>query len=185
MTALAYRNRVEGKTMLRMAVGLAAVLAPLQLLVGDFLGDFHGIKTAHHQPAKVAAIEAHWDGDEIAPLVLFALPNKHAERNEFEIAIPNLASLIVTHQWGGKFTGLKDFSARDRPPVVPVFFGFRIMVGIGLLMIAVALAGAWLWWRGALFTSRRYLFVASTPTSRPLPSPPPSRGRGFAHFVTQ
>jgi cytochrome bd ubiquinol oxidase subunit I len=147
----------EGKTMLRMAVGMAAVLAPLQLLIGDF----HGVKTAHYQPAKVAAIEAHWDGDEIAPLVLFAWPNKEAERNDYEIAIPNVASLIVTHQWGGKFAGLKDFPPQDRPPIAPVFFSFRIMVGIGVLMIGLASTGACLWWRGTLFTSRRYLFVAS------------------------
>ena len=143
----------EAKTMLRMGIGMVAVLAPLQL----FIGDQHGLNTLEHQPAKVAAMEAHWDGSEPADLVLFAWPSETEERNLYEIAIPNVASLILTHQLDGRIQGLKDFAPQDRPPVKPVFFAFRVMVGLGLLMIAAGLVGAFLWWRGALFRSTWFL----------------------------
>jgi len=143
----------EGRTMARMGVGMLAVLAPLQLVIGDF----HGLNTAQHQPAKLAAIEAHWHGDKPADLVLFAWPDAKAERNHFEIAIPKGASLIITHDPDGLFPGLKDFAPGDRPPVWPVFFSFRIMVAIGLLMITIGLVGAWLWWRGRLFHAQWFL----------------------------
>jgi len=143
----------EGKTMARMGVGMLAVLAPLQLVIGDF----HGLNTAKHQPAKVAAMEAHWDGSKPGDLVLFAWPDAEAERNRFEVSIPKGASLIITHDPDGLFPGLKDFAPQDRPPVWPVFFSFRIMVGIGLAMIAIGLVGAWLWWRGRLFDTRWFL----------------------------
>ena len=139
--------------MARMGVGMLAVLAPLQLVIGDF----HGLNTAKHQPAKVAAMEAHWDGSKPADLVLFAWPDAKAERNRLEVSIPKGASLIITHDPDGLFPGLKDFAPEDRPPVWPVFFSFRIMVAIGLLMIAIGLAGAWLWWRGRLFDARWFL----------------------------
>ena len=147
----------EAKTMMRMGVGMVAVLAPLQL----FIGDAHGLNTAIHQPAKVAAMEAHWDGSKPADLILFAWPDDKAETNHFEIAIPNLASFIITHQMDGLFKGLKDFAPHDRPPVKPVFFAFRVMVGLGLLMIAGGLLGAFLWWRGKLFETRWYLTAVS------------------------
>jgi cytochrome bd ubiquinol oxidase subunit I len=150
---LAGRHVEEGRTMARMGVGMLAVLAPLQLVIGDF----HGLNTAKHQPAKVAAMEAHWDGSRPADLVLFAWPDAKAERNRFEVSIPRGASLIITHDPDGLFPGLKDFAPQDRPPVWPVFVSFRIMVGIGLLMIAMGVIGAWLWWRGRLFDSRWYL----------------------------
>ncbi len=143
----------EAKTMLRMGLGMVAILAPLQL----WIGDMHGLNTSQHQPAKIAAMEAHWDGDKPAPLVLFALPNKSTESNDFEIAIPNLASLIITHDPNGLFKGLKDFKPEDRPPITSVFFAFRVMVGIGLTLIAIGLIGAWLWWRRKLFAARWYL----------------------------
>jgi cytochrome d ubiquinol oxidase subunit I len=150
---LAGRFVEEAKTMLRMGIGMVAVLAPLQL----FIGDMHGLNTAEHQPAKVAAMEAHWDGSKPADLVLFAWPDERAETNRFEVGIPNAASLIIRHDSQGLFPGLKDFAPQDRPPVKPVFFAFRIMVGLGLLMIAAGLAGAVLWWRGALFKTRWFL----------------------------
>ena len=137
----------EAKTMLRMGLGMIILLAPLQLLIGDQ----HGLNTAKHQPAKIAAMEAHWDGSKPGALVLFAIPNEAAERNDYEISIPNLASLLITHKLDGKFKGLKDFEPQDRPPVWPVFFAFRVMVGLGLLMIAIGIVGGWLWWRGRLF----------------------------------
>jgi cytochrome d ubiquinol oxidase subunit I len=150
---LAGRFADEGRTMMRMGVGMLAVLAPLQL----FIGDLHGLNTAEHQPAKVAAMESHWDGSKPADLVLFGWPDEDAERNRFEISIPKGASLIITHDPDGLFPGLSDFARDERPPVWPVFVSFRIMVGIGMLMIGIGLAGAWLWWRGKLFDTRWYL----------------------------
>jgi cytochrome d ubiquinol oxidase subunit I len=121
------------------------------------IGDLHGLNTSQYQPAKIAAMEAHWDSDKPAPLVLFALPNKATESNDFEIAIPNLASLIITHDSNGLFKGLKDFKPEDRPPITSVFFAFRVMVGIGVTLIAIGVIGAWLWWRGKVFAARWYL----------------------------
>ena len=123
----------EAKTMVRMGLGMVAVLAPLQMVIGDA----HGLNTAQYQPAKVAAMEAHWDGSKPADLILFAWPDQKAEKNHFEIAIPKLASFIITHDLNGLFKGLKDFKPEDRPPVAPVFFAFRVMVGIGIAMIAI------------------------------------------------
>ena len=150
---LAERFVEEAKTMLRMGIGMVALLAPLQLGIGDM----HGLNTAEHQPAKVAAMEAHWDGSKPADLVLFAWPDDAAETNHFEISIPNAASLIITHDSQGLFKGLKDFAPQDRPPVKPVFFAFRVMVGLGLLMIAAGAIGAFLWWRRTLFETRWFL----------------------------
>jgi len=161
---LAGRDEAQARTMLKMGLGMAIVLAPLQAVVGDL----HGLKTLEHQPAKIAALEAHWEPQaEVSaegrgvPLVLFALPNEREERNDFEITIPRLGSLILTHTWGGTFPGLKDFAPEDRPPVWGPFIGFRIMVGLGLLMIAVAAWGVIEWARGALGRSRFFLTVAS------------------------
>jgi cytochrome d ubiquinol oxidase subunit I len=145
----------EGRTMLRMAIGLTAILAPLQL----FIGDQHGLNTLAHQPIKIAAMEGHWDGSQPGDLELFAWPDEKAETNRFSISIPHGASLVLTHTWNGLFPGLKSVPTADRPPVAPVFFGFRIMVGVGIVMIASALFGAFLWWRGTLFETRWYLRI--------------------------
>jgi cytochrome d ubiquinol oxidase subunit I len=153
---LAGRFEDEARTMVRMGLGMVALLAPLQLVIGDQ----HGLNTAKHQPAKVAAMEAHWDGSKPGELLLFAWPDQRAERNYAAIGIPNLASLIITHDPDGLFPGLQDFRPDDRPPVAPVFFAFRVMVGLGLVMIAAGLVGAWLWWRGRIFTTRWYLAAA-------------------------
>jgi cytochrome bd ubiquinol oxidase subunit I len=143
----------EAKTMVHMGLGMLAILAPLQAVVGDL----HGLNTLIHQPAKIAAIEAHWDGSRPADLVLFALPDEKNERNRAEIAIPKLGSLIITHDWEGRFPGLLDFKPADRPPVVPVFFMFRLMVGLGLFMIAIGFTGVFLWWRKRLHDTRWFL----------------------------
>ena len=143
----------EAQTMLRMGLGMVALLAPLQLVIGDA----HGLNTLEYQPAKIAAMEAHWDGSKPGDLVLFAIPNMAAERNNFQIAIPNLASFVLKHDFNGLFPGLKDFKREDRPPVLPVFVAFRMMVGLGLLMIATGLTGAYLWARGLLLKARWYL----------------------------
>ncbi|ODN69437.1 cytochrome ubiquinol oxidase subunit I [Methylobrevis pamukkalensis] len=137
----------EAETMVKMALGILVVLTPLQILVGDF----HGLKALEYQPAKVAGLEGHWDGAEPAPLVLFALPDASAEANRFELAIPHLGSLILTHDWNGLYDGLKSFAPEDRPPVLPIFLSFRIMVGIGFLMAGIALWGVLAWARGRLF----------------------------------
>ena len=154
---LAGRHIAEARTMLRMAVGFIAIVAPLQL----FIGDQHGLNTLEHQPIKIAAMEAHWDGSKPGALVLFAWPDEKAETNRFEVAIPNGASLVLKHDPNALFAGLKSVPPGDRPHVAPVFFGFRIMVGIGLVMIAAGLIGVVLWWRRRLFETHWYLALAS------------------------
>jgi cytochrome bd ubiquinol oxidase subunit I len=123
---------------MRTGVALAAVLIPLQIVAGDM----HGLNTLQHQPAKVAAMEANWETRGRVPLVLFAIPNEKERRNDFEIAVPNGASLILKHHAEGVVPGLNDFQGR-RPPVAPVFFAFRVMVGLGLLMLAVSWFAGW------------------------------------------
>jgi cytochrome d ubiquinol oxidase subunit I len=152
---LAGRHVDEARTMLRMAIGLLMVLAPLQILIGDL----HGLNTLKHQPTKVAAMEAHWDGGTPGDFHIFAWPDEKAEKNHFEISIPHGSSLILTHEWNGPVPGLKDVPPQDRPPVLPVFFAFRIMLAIGFFMAAATLYGAYLWWRGSLFETRWYLIV--------------------------
>ncbi|MFL5085088.1 MAG: cytochrome ubiquinol oxidase subunit I [Xanthobacteraceae bacterium] len=154
---LANRHAEEARTMMRMALGLTAVLAPLQL----FLGDQHGLNTLEHQPIKVAAMEAHWDGSKPGDFHVFAWPDEKGERNWFEISIPRGSSLILTHDPNGLFPGLKSVPPQERPPIVPVFFAFRIMLAIGSFMIVAALYGAWLMWRGTLERTRWYLYVVA------------------------
>ena len=136
-----------------MAQGLIMVLAPLQIL----LGDLHGLNTFEHQPAKVAAMEGHWETRRGAPLYLFALPDPAAETNHFEVAIPKLGSWILTHELDGVVPGLKEWPPEDRPYVPLVFFAFRLMVGIGLLMLAVAVCSGALRLRGRLYEARWFL----------------------------
>ncbi len=123
---------------LKTGVRLAAVLIPVQILVGDM----HGLNTLEHQPAKVAAMEGNWETRGNVPLLLFAIPDEAARENRFEIGIPSGASLILKHDPAGVVPGLNDFAGRH-PPVAPVFFGFRIMVGVGMLMLLVSWVGAW------------------------------------------
>ncbi|WP_019014234.1 cytochrome ubiquinol oxidase subunit I [Elioraea tepidiphila] len=129
-------------TTLRTGIVLAAVLAPTQLVVGDL----HGLNTLEHQPAKVAAMEGNWETRGNVPLLLFAIPDETARENRFEIAIPSGASVILKHDPAGVVPGLNDFVG-EHPPVAPVFYAFRLMVGLGLAMIALGLGGAWLLWR--------------------------------------
>jgi cytochrome bd ubiquinol oxidase subunit I len=127
----------EGKIMLSMTLWLLTVLVPLQV----FLGDLHGLNTLKYQPAKLAAIEAHWNAQTHAPLTLFAIPDQKAETNRFAIEVPELGSLILTHDAGGVVPGLKQFPADQRAPVAIPFFAFRIMVGLGLVMLLLVLGG--------------------------------------------
>lgn len=147
----------EARTMMKMGLGLMAILAPLQL----FIGDQHGLNTLAHQPIKIAAMEGHWDGSKPGALILFAWPDEKAEMNRFEISIPRGASLILRHDPNGLFPGLTSVPPQDRPPVPSVFFSFRIMVGVGVFMIAAALYGVLLWWRGTLFETRWFLWILS------------------------
>jgi cytochrome d ubiquinol oxidase subunit I len=124
---------------LKTAILFAAILAPLQVVVGDL----HGLNTLKHQPQKIAAMEGIWETEKGAPLLLFAIPNEETRSNDYAIAIPKLASFILTHDWDGELKGLNEFIG-EHPPVAPVFFGFRIMVGIGMLMLLVAWMGAFI-----------------------------------------
>jgi cytochrome bd ubiquinol oxidase subunit I len=143
----------EGRVMFSMALGLLTVLVPLQM----FLGDQHGLNTLKYQPAKLAAIEAHWNRQSNAPLTLFAIPDSRTESNRFAVEIPEIGSLILTHDRQGVVPGLKDTPREDRPPVAVPFFAFRIMVGTGLLMLAIIAAGWWLRARGRLFSAGWFL----------------------------
>jgi cytochrome bd ubiquinol oxidase subunit I len=143
---------------LRTGVGLAAILIPLQILAGDL----HGLNTLQHQPQKVAAMEGNWETGSHVPLLLFAWPDEAARRNHFEIGIPNGASLILRHDPAGIVPGLNDYVG-NHPPVKPVFFGFRIMVGVGLLMLAVSWVSAlWLWRTGGLHPLLARILVGMT-----------------------
>ena len=124
---------------MRIGLTVAALLIPVQILVGDL----HGLNTLEHQPQKIAAMEGVWETERGAPLLLFAWPDAQTRSNHFEIAIPRLASYILTHDADGEIKGLNEF--RDQhPPVAAVFWSFRVMVGMGMLMLAVSWIGWWL-----------------------------------------
>ncbi len=148
------RFEEEARAMLPMTLWLLTFLVPLQVV----LGDSHGLNTLEYQPAKLAAIEALWDTESGVALNLFAIPDDKAETNRFVVSIPVLGSLILTHDPNGTVRGLKEWPAADRPPVAFPFFGFRIMVGIGLLMIALIIASWWLRVQGRLFDARWFLW---------------------------
>ncbi len=129
---------------LRTGVIMGAALIPVQILVGDL----HGLNTLKYQPAKIAAIEAIWETERGVPLVLFGIPDEEERTTHMAIQIPNLASLILTHELDGELKGLNEFEGQH-PPVAPVFWSFRIMVGIGMLMLLVGWWAAWKLRRGA------------------------------------
>lgn len=146
------------RKMLSMAMWMIVIVAPIQAVIGDF----HGINTLKHQPAKIAAMEGHWESrpGEGLPLILFGLPDMEAETTRYEIAVPRLGSLILTHSLDGQIKGLKEFPKQDRPPAQIVFWSFRIMVGLGFAMIGL---GLWSLVRrrgGALYASRPFLWAA-------------------------
>jgi cytochrome bd ubiquinol oxidase subunit I len=157
----AFRWLIGGKTegvrvALKTAVYTAALLMPLQILVGDL----HGLNTKEYQPAKVAAMEGHWETGGNVPLILFALPDQEARENRFEVGIPNLASFILTHTWDGEVQGLNDFVAEDgtilHPRVAPVFWSFRVMIGTGVLMLLLS-------WTASVMMLRRKRGVEGLP----------------------
>ncbi|USZ51663.1 cytochrome ubiquinol oxidase subunit I [Halomonas sp. DN3] len=147
------RDVEANRKALSMCMWLLLVLAPVQAVVGDA----HGLNTLEHQPTKVAAMEANWETQSGVPLLLFAWPDKEAQENHFEIGIPRLASLILTHDLDGEVPGLKEVPVEEQPPVWFVFWSFRAMVGMGMLMIAVAFTGLWLRRGGRLYKSRPFL----------------------------
>lgn len=147
------RHREGATLMLKLAVGFAAITVPLQVLVGDL----HGLNVHEHQPMKVAAIEGHWETRRGAPLILFAWPDQQQEQNHYEVSVPKLGSLILTHDIDGEIVGLKSVAANERPPVAPVFFAFRVMVGIGVLMLTLVIWSAVSWRRGTLARSKGLL----------------------------
>ena len=140
----------QAKIMLAMAAIMAALVTPIQI----YIGDLHGLNTLEHQPAKVAAMEGIWDTQKAAPLLLFALPNQETESNDLEVKIPKLASIILTHKADGEIKGLKEWKKEDRPPVAIVFWSFRVMVAIGILMLIAGIASAIGYFRNKLFTSK-------------------------------
>jgi cytochrome d ubiquinol oxidase subunit I len=159
-----WRNRFmeKARLCLKCALVFVAIVAPVQILVGDLSGQ----EVREHQPAKLAAIEARWDTEYSVPLTLFAIPDEKNERNDFALDVPHLGSLILTHSWSGEVRGLKDFAPADRPPVLIPFFAFRIMAGLGFAMLGVAWIGLWKLRRGTAFSSRWYLraWMAMTPS---------------------
>lgn len=149
---------VIAKRCLGFSLWAALILVPLQIGVGDIVG----INVHHYQPLKTAAMEGVWQTQKGAPLVLFAIPSQEQQKNFYEIAIPKLASLINTHEWDGELIGLSSVPLAEQPGMLPVFFTFRIMVGIGILMLFTAIVGVFLYLKGTLFKLRwfhRWCFV--------------------------
>lgn len=140
-------------TMLKMGVVFTCIVVPLQILAGHE----HGVNVFEHQPVKLAAMEGHWETHTGAPLVLFGLPNADQERNALELAIPKLGSLIVAHDINAEIRGLKEWPREERPPVAIVFWSFRLMVAIGMIMLLTAFSGLWLLRGGRLETYKNYL----------------------------
>ena len=151
----------HARVMFGMAMIMAIFVAPLQLV----LGDLHGLNTLEHQPAKVSAIEGIWETERGAALRLFGWPDQEEEETKYAVEIPKLSSLILTHSLDGEVKGLKEWPREDRPPVAWVFWSFRIMVGVGVLMILTGVMAAILYWRKKLFDTRwfHYWCMALTP----------------------
>ena len=139
--------------MLRLSTAFALIVLPLQILAGDL----HGLNTAEHQPLKVAAMEGHWERlpeGEGMPLVLWAIPDQAAATNRQQIAVPRLGGVILTHTWDGQIDALDSAPADELPPVAPVFYAFRVMVGLGIAMLLLAVASGVRWRQGRLATAR-------------------------------
>ncbi len=145
------RNTPAVRTMFSMAMWMLLAVAPIQAVIGDA----HGLNTLEHQPAKIAAMEGHWENrpGESVPLLLFGWPDMEAETTRYAVGIPHVGSLILTHSMDGQIAGLKDFPREDRPPAAVLFWSFRAMVGLGLLMIALAGFALLMRWRKRLFAA--------------------------------
>ena len=147
------------KTMFSMAMWMVLAVTPVQI----FIGDQHGINTLEHQPAKIAAIEGHWRNEPGAgvPLILFGWPDMEAEETRYKVEIPRLGGLILTHSLDGQYPGLSEFAKEDRPNATVVFWSFRIMVGLGMLMLLLGVWSGWLRWRGTFFAHTGFLRFAT------------------------
>jgi cytochrome d ubiquinol oxidase subunit I len=156
------RHVKHARIMLGMAMIMAIFVAPLQAVMGDF----HGLNTLEHQPAKVSAMEGIWETKRGAPLKLFGWPDQEEEKTKYALEIPKLSSLILTHDLNGEVKGLKEWPKDERPPVAWVFWTFRIMVGMGVLMIFTGVTAAVLFLRKQLFSKRWFQLwcMAMTPT---------------------
>ena len=139
----------RARLMFSMAMWMAVLVAPLQIVAGDE----HGLNTLEYQPAKIAAMEGHFETHAGAPLILFGLPNAATEHTDYAVEIPYLGSLILTHSLNGTIKGLKEWPTSERPPVAVLFWSFRIMVGLGFAMLGVGLWSLFLRWRGTLYVS--------------------------------
>jgi len=142
-------RQAAARTMFSMAMWMLAIVAPIQI----FAGDQHGLNTFEHQPAKVAAMEGHYETRRRAPLLLFGFPDNEAGETRYAIGIPVLGSLILTHEADGEVRGLRDFPREDWPPALIVFWSFRVMVGLGMLMALLGFWSLWTRWRGTLATN--------------------------------
>ncbi|SQI42213.1 Cytochrome bd-II oxidase subunit 1 [Serratia plymuthica] len=150
------RDTPAMRKMLSMAMWMALIVAPVQAMIGDA----HGLNTLKHQPAKIAAIEGHWENPpgEATPLILFGWPDMQREETRFKLEVPYLGSLILTHSLTEQVPALKSFPPEDRPNSTVVFWSFRIMVALGMLMILAGVWSLWLRWRGGLYQSRPFLY---------------------------
>lgn len=155
------RGNEAARVMFSMAMWMATIVAPAQIVMGDI----HGLNTREHQPAKIAALEGDWHTSNAAPLILFGWPDMAHDRTDYEVALPHLGSLILTHDWNGKVEGLDDFKPEDRPYAPVVFWAFRIMVGLGFLMAAVGLTSLVLRRGGRLYRAEwlQRIVVAMAP----------------------
>jgi cytochrome d ubiquinol oxidase subunit I len=146
------------RTMLSMAMWMMTIVAPIQAL----LGDAHGLNTLEYQPAKIAALEGHWQNrdNEPLPLILFGIPDMQEERTKYAVEVPHLGAVILTHSWNGQIKGLKEFPRGERPNALILFWSFRLMVGLGLLMIALGFWSLWLRRGDRMYHTRRFLRAA-------------------------
>jgi cytochrome d ubiquinol oxidase subunit I len=154
------RHKEAARTAFSMALWAALLLGPLQII----LGDMHGLNTKEYQPIKLAAMEGLWDTQKAVPATLFAWPDMAREKNLYEVSVPHLASLYLTHTWDGEVQGLKAAPPQDRPYVPIVFFAFRVMVGVALLLLALAITGAVLRFKGRLYDAKWFLYLAALAT---------------------
>ena len=150
------RNNASARVMFSMAMWMAALVAPVQIMAGDM----HGLNTIKHQPAKIAAMEWHFETQKGAPLILFGMPSMTEERTNYAIEIPKLGSLILTHSWDGEVKGLKEWPPEDRPNAMIVFWSFRVMVGLGFAMAGLGLWSLWHRYKDTLYV-RRPLHIAA------------------------
>lgn len=150
------RHQAFARRGFSLAMWMVAVAGPAQIVIGDL----HGLNTIHHQPMKVAAMEGAWETTRGMHMLLFAIPDQAAATNRFEVGIPKLGSMILTHEWDGEVKGLNEVPPEDRPPVAIVFFAFRVMVGLGVVLAGVGVVSLWLRYKGTLYSTPWFLRAA-------------------------